>query len=46
MRLYLTYEDDEIAFSAAEHIHAAGGWASTNLRGQIWYWLLILLLTE
>lgn len=25
------YEDDEIAFSAAEHIHAAGGWPTANL---------------
>ncbi len=25
------YEDDEIAFSAAEHIHAAGGWVTENL---------------
>ena len=26
-----TYEDDPIAFSAAEHIHAAGGWPTANL---------------
>ena len=25
------YEDDEIAFSAAEHIHAVGGWPTANL---------------
>lgn len=26
-----TYEDDKIAFSAAEHIHAAGGWPTEKL---------------
>ena len=26
-----TYEDDPIAFSAAEHIHAAGGWPTAKL---------------
>ena len=38
------YEDDEIAFSAAEHIHAAGGWPTANLARADLDWLLILLL--